>query len=79
MVQVEGVLSRSVRDELRHIASVPTASKLFQPSPGLVSRTSVVQRVQARDGDVVTVTAPAGYGKSSFIAELAAADPRPTG
>jgi LuxR family maltose regulon positive regulatory protein len=27
---------------------------------------------------VVTVTAPAGYGKSTFVAELAAADPRPT-
>jgi LuxR family maltose regulon positive regulatory protein len=26
----------------------------------------------------VTVTAPAGYGKSTFVAELAAADPRPT-
>ena len=38
----------------------------------------MVDRVRASGGDVVTVTAPAGYGKSTFIAELVAADPRPT-
>jgi len=78
MAEVEGALRRSVRDELRHIGSVPAASKLYRPSPGVVPRTSVVDRVQAGGGDVVTVTAPAGYGKSTFVAELAAADPRPT-
>ena len=78
MAEVEGALRSSVRDELRHIGSVPAASKLFRPAPGLVPRTSAVERVHARDGDVVTVTAPAGYGKSTFVAELAATDPRPT-
>src|SRR5215207_1415041 len=78
MAEIEGALRRSVRDELHHIGSMPAASKLYRPSPGLVPRTSLVDRVQSRDGEVVTVTAPAGYGKSTFVAELAAADPRPT-
>jgi ATP/maltotriose-dependent transcriptional regulator MalT len=34
--------------------------------------------VSAGCGDVIVVTAPAGYGKSTFVAELAAANRRPT-
>jgi LuxR family maltose regulon positive regulatory protein len=78
MADIEGALRGSMRDDLRHIGLIPATSKLYRPSPGLVPRTSVVDRVQAHGGAVVTVTAPAGYGKSTFIAELAAADPRPT-
>jgi LuxR family maltose regulon positive regulatory protein len=71
-------LSRSsVGEELEAIGFVPIASKLYQPAPGIVSRSSLVDRVRAHDGDVVAVTAPAGYGKSTFIAELVATDPRP--
>ena len=40
-------------------------------------RTALVQRVRDRGADVVVVTAPAGYGKSTFMAELAGADERP--
>ena len=54
MAEVEGALRSSVRDELRHIGFMPAASKLYQPSPGLVPRTSLLERVKARGGDVVT-------------------------
>ncbi len=69
---------RSMRTELEAIGFVPIASKLYQPAPGIVSRSTLVDQVRARHGEVVTVTAPAGYGKSTFIAELVAGDPRPT-
>ena len=65
-------------DELDVVGFVPSASKLYRPQPGLVPRTALVERVRACDADVVTVTAPAGYGKSTFVAELSGGDPRPT-
>ena len=65
-------------DELDVVGFVPSASKLYRPQPGLVPRTALVERVRAYDADVVTVTAPAGYGKSTFVAELSGGDPRPT-
>jgi LuxR family maltose regulon positive regulatory protein len=44
--------------------------------PGAVSRRALIER--ARDGDaaLVTVAAPAGFGKTSFLAEWAASEPR---
>ena len=65
-------------DELDVVGFVPSASKLHRPKPGLVPRTALVERVRAYAADVVTVTAPAGYGKSTFVAELSGGDPRPT-
>src|SRR5262245_47652519 len=73
-----GTLRASVRDQLEVVGFVPTASKLYRPSPGLVSRKALVEQVRARGGDVIAVTAPAGYGKSTFVAELTAHDSRPT-
>src|SRR4051794_16380839 len=70
--------ARTLREALNAVGFVPVASKLYQPKPGVVPRTALVQRVRACDGQVITVTAPAGYGKSSFAAELGAGDPRPT-
>jgi LuxR family maltose regulon positive regulatory protein len=69
---------RSVRKELESIGFVPIASKLYQPAPGIVPRSALTRRVRDGAAEVVAVTAPAGYGKSTFIAELAAADARPT-
>jgi ATP/maltotriose-dependent transcriptional regulator MalT len=77
MTRVVDTSRRSVRQELDTIGFVPIASKLYQPAPGIVSRSTLLDRVQERDADVVAVTAPAGYGKSTFMAELAAQDPRP--
>jgi LuxR family transcriptional regulator, maltose regulon positive regulatory protein len=55
-------------------------SKLDVPSPreGLVSRAAVVHRLLASDGSsVVSVAAPAGYGKTTALSQWAAADDRP--
>ena len=68
----------AVGDELDLVGFVPSPSKLYRPKQGLVPRTALVERVRACDADVVTVTAPAGYGKSTFTAELTAGEPRPT-
>ena len=76
MIEVEGALRSSVRDELESVGFVPTASKLYRPSPGTVPRSALVKHVEAQRSDVVVVTAPAGYGKSTFLAELAANDGR---
>jgi LuxR family maltose regulon positive regulatory protein len=75
---VAGALRASVRDDLEAVGFIPTASKLYRPSPGLVSRSALVEHVRSRAGDVIVVAAPAGYGKSTFVAELVAADRRPT-
>lgn len=54
-------------------------TKLAIPPPrdGFVSRADLVRRTQASERRVVAVTAPAGYGKSSFLAEWADAETRP--
>ena len=66
-----------MRHELESVGFIPTASKLYRPSPGTVPRSTLLEHVEARARDVVIVTAPAGYGKSTFLAEMAANDPRP--
>ncbi len=77
-IGIDRLPGSSVGDELDVVGFVPSASKLYRPKPGLVPRTALVERVRACDADVVTVTAPAGYGKSTFVAELSGGDPRPT-
>jgi LuxR family maltose regulon positive regulatory protein len=55
-------------------------SKLAIPTlrPRLVRRTALVNRLRsARDARVVRVAAPAGYGKTTLLAQWAARDPRP--
>jgi LuxR family transcriptional regulator, maltose regulon positive regulatory protein len=55
-------------------------SKLAIPTlrPRLVRRTALVNRIRsARDARVVRVAAPAGYGKTTLLAQWAARDPRP--
>ncbi len=56
---------------------VPTASKLYPAARGLVPRDALVDQVGGRQGEVVVVSAPPGYGKSTFLADLATADQRP--
>lgn len=46
------------------------------PRPGAVSRVNVVNAARACDCRVVAVTAPAGYGKSTFLAQWAAQEDR---
>ena len=78
MSRVEGALRHSVREGLDGLGFAPAPAKLYPPAPGIVPRSALVDRVCAARPDVVTVTAPAGYGKSTFVAELTAEDRRPT-
>src|SRR5215471_21089461 len=47
-----------------------------QPQPGAVSRAKLIEAARSSDCRCVAVTAPAGYGKSMFLAEWAAAEDR---
>ena len=47
-----------------------------QPRPGAVGRARLIETAHSSDCRVVGVTAPAGYGKSTFLAEWARAEDR---
>jgi len=53
--------------------------KLVQPStrPGTVAKTDAIADLCAAESPFVSVIAPAGYGKTTFLARWAEADPRP--
>jgi LuxR family transcriptional regulator, maltose regulon positive regulatory protein len=64
------------------LAEVPfdlVDAKLAEPfrRPGTVAKASAVARLCASHSPLVTVIAPAGYGKSTLLAQWAEADPRP--
>lgn len=63
------------------LQSVLLSSKIQTPPlrQGAVSRTELIDRARASGARVVSVTAPAGYGKSTLLAEWAAVDPRNVG
>jgi LuxR family maltose regulon positive regulatory protein len=54
------------------------SSKIQTPPyrQGAVSRSALIDRARRSGARVVSVTAPAGYGKSTLLAEWAAIDPR---
>jgi len=56
-------------------------AKLSVPQirPGFVSRAELIESARASDCRVVGVTAPAGYGKSTFLVEWAHAEDRRVG
>ena len=56
-----------------------TEAKLFRPPirPGIVRRNALVDRIRSSTASVVSVTAPAGYGKTTLLAEWAERDRRP--
>jgi LuxR family transcriptional regulator, maltose regulon positive regulatory protein len=47
-----------------------------QPPPGAVSRAKLIETARSGDCRIVAVTAPAGYGKSMFLAQWARAEDR---
>ena len=47
-----------------------------QPRPGSVSRAELIEMARASDFRVIGVTAPAGYGKSTLLAQWALAEDR---
>jgi LuxR family transcriptional regulator, maltose regulon positive regulatory protein len=62
-------------------APAPDVAEL-QHSPrvrrGVVARTALVGRLRAAaDGQIVTIVAPAGYGKTTLLAQWVERDPRP--
>src|SRR5436190_5255339 len=75
--------SRGKRARATRDAALPfdvVAAKIAVPSvsSGSVSRTAVVNRLKAVDGpSVATIAAPAGYGKTTLLAQWAARDSRP--
>jgi LuxR family maltose regulon positive regulatory protein len=62
----------------RLVAGGFVATRLEPPPlrPGTVRRERLVALVGASDASIVTVVAPAGYGKSTLLAQLARADDR---
>jgi LuxR family maltose regulon positive regulatory protein len=54
-------------------------AKLAAPStrPGTVAKTDVIEDLCASPAPLVTVVAPAGYGKTTILSRWAEADPRP--
>ena len=56
-----------------------TEAKIFRPPirPGIVRRNVLVDRLRASNASVVSITAPAGYGKTTLLAEWAERDRRP--
>jgi LuxR family transcriptional regulator, maltose regulon positive regulatory protein len=82
--------TRKAPRAVRTLKAAPTAgdraafevlqSKLEIPflSPGLVSRTALVNRLRtASEARVISIAAPAGYGKTTLLAQWAARDKRP--
>ena len=53
-------------------------AKFLVPRPrlGAVSRANLIETARSADSRVVAVTAPAGYGKSTFLAQWARAENR---
>jgi LuxR family maltose regulon positive regulatory protein len=61
---------------------LPSLAELRAPTlrPGLVARTDLIARlVEAEDASVVVVAAPAGYGKTTLLAQWEEADARSFG
>src|SRR5262249_42962395 len=73
----------AVQRRVRRAATLPFEAvewKFHVPvlRSGTVSRTGLVNGLRARrDFSVATIVAPAGYGKTTLLAQWAARDPRP--
>ena len=71
-------------DSRGELSSAPELSQLLldakfsvpQPRLGIVSHGDLIEAARSSDCRLVAVTAPAGYGKSTFLAEWAAAEDR---
>src|SRR3954467_435731 len=74
--------TQSPRGALKRSPAPPfdvVESKIHVPSlrSGTVSRTALVNRLRATAEPIVILTAPAGYGKTTVLAQWAARDARP--
>jgi LuxR family maltose regulon positive regulatory protein len=79
----QGVRARGAHPRAARAIAIPfevVPAKIVAPSvrSGSVSRTALVNRLKAVEGaSVVTIAAPAGYGKTTLLAQWAARDARP--
>ena len=69
---------RRWRSSSTNCCSMPS-SRCRRRSPGSVSRAQLIDTARSSGRRVVGVTAPAGYGKSTLLAEWARAEDRPVG
>jgi len=74
-VTVDSRDASSPAPELSHLL-LDAKFSVPQPRPDTVSRGGLVQTARSSDSRLVAVTAPAGYGKSTFLAEWAAREDR---
>jgi LuxR family transcriptional regulator, maltose regulon positive regulatory protein len=74
-VTVDSRDASSPAPELSHLL-LDAKFSVPQPRLGTVSRGGLVQTARSSDSRLVAVTAPAGYGKSTFLAEWAATEDR---
>jgi LuxR family maltose regulon positive regulatory protein len=70
------VTSHPTRDIVDAGAVASPLCQSPEPRDGAVSRTSLVNRLRTRHIAVVTLTTPAGYGKTTALAQWAKRDPR---
>src|SRR5512135_270312 len=79
-LQAAGPPAEHDRREFRALGFVPVEAKLRRPlaRDGLVFRAALVDRLRAaNDVPLVVLTAPAGYGKTTVLAQWADIDERP--
>jgi LuxR family maltose regulon positive regulatory protein len=77
-----GTDAQSAREALRRSPAPPfdvVESKVHVPTlrSGTVSRTALVNRLRATSEPIAMLTAPAGYGKTTVLAQWAVRDSRP--
>jgi LuxR family transcriptional regulator, maltose regulon positive regulatory protein len=70
--------SRDARSPATNLRQLLLDAKFSVPQsrPGIVSHGDLVEKARSGDCRLVAVTAPAGYGKSTFLAEWAASEDR---
>jgi LuxR family maltose regulon positive regulatory protein len=74
-VRVDTHATASPADELGQLL-LDAKFSVPGPRPGTVSRAHLVEAARSSDCRLVAVTAPAGYGKSTFLAQWAQAEDR---
>ena len=72
--RAEGVVSAGARARLDVL---PGKLRVPRPHPGSVPRSALVNRLRATRAPVVTLVAPAGYGKTTVVAQWVDRDSRP--
>src|SRR5215471_1634959 len=73
----EGPVADVARPGQTRLDVLPGKLRAPEPRPGSVKRTALVNRLRASRAPVVTIVAPAGYGKTTVLAQWMERDSRP--